>query len=102
MKCDQCGYKNADVNNFCEECGNKLSNQEKTDITGIEVSEAEVIEKSSQIEISVLETGELVVQLKSPQNEVSLNGETLDSMDMYVLLDGDVILSKDTEIHVRL
>ncbi len=102
MKCNVCGFENGEKNNFCEECGNSLSNPQKEVVTEEKTLAKNKFEEPCQIEISVLETGDLVIQLISSKNEVRLNGESLDSINMYELLDGDLIKTSDSLIKIRI
>ncbi len=102
MKCNVCGFENAEKNNFCEECGNSLNNPKKEAVIEERTIPKNESEEPSHIEISILETGELVIQLISSKNEVSLNGESLDSINMYELLDGDLIKTSDSLIQIKI
>ncbi|MEL7662030.1 zinc-ribbon domain-containing protein [Acetobacterium wieringae] len=101
MKCDQCGYENADVNNFCEECGNKLVKEKEEGIIKNDASQVANVGKANQIEICIMEDGELVIQDLDSEHGVCLNGEVLDTINLYALLDGDCVETSDTRIKIR-
>lgn len=101
MKCNQCGYENADINNFCEECGNKLVKEKEEGIIENDSSQVANVAKVNQIEICIMEDGELVIQDLNSEHEVCLNGEALDSINIYALMDGDYVETSDTRIRIR-
>lgn len=101
MKCDQCGYENADINNFCEECGTKLVKEKVEAIIQNDPSQVANVRKVNQIEICIMEDGELVIQDLNSEHQVCLNGEALDTINLYALLDGDYVETSDTRIRIR-
>jgi hypothetical protein len=56
--------------------------------------------KENQIEICIMEDGELVIQDLNSGHEVCLNGEALDSINLYSLMDGDYVETSDTRIRI--
>lgn len=101
MKCNQCGYENADVNNFCEECGAKLVKEKVEAIIENDPSQVANVRKVNQIEICIMEDGELVIQDLNSEHQVCLNGEALDTINLYALIDGDYVETSDTRIRIR-